>query len=77
MQTILQIPGFTDSAFTHVLAGLGAGFFAVCIGSPIDVVSVLYPLHSTPLQFWQTSEHWASINLALSSLHIAITSSFL
>ncbi|XP_011035210.1 PREDICTED: mitochondrial uncoupling protein 2 isoform X1 [Populus euphratica] len=37
-QTILQIPGFTDSAFTHVLAGLGAGFFAVCIGSPIDVV---------------------------------------
>ena len=46
MQTVLQIPGFTDSAFTHVLAGLGAGFFAVCIGSPIDVVSVLYPLHS-------------------------------
>ncbi|KAJ6750703.1 hypothetical protein OIU85_001261 [Salix viminalis] len=37
-QTILQIPGFMDSAFTHVLAGLGAGFFAVCIGSPIDVV---------------------------------------
>lgn len=37
-QTVLQIPGFTDGAFTHVLAGLGAGFFAVCIGSPIDVV---------------------------------------
>ncbi|KAJ4849925.1 Mitochondrial uncoupling protein 2 [Turnera subulata] len=37
-QTILQIPGFMDNVFTHILAGLGAGFFAVCIGSPIDVV---------------------------------------
>ncbi|KAF8396876.1 hypothetical protein HHK36_018511 [Tetracentron sinense] len=37
-QTILKISGFTDNAFTHLLAGLGAGFFAVCIGSPIDVV---------------------------------------
>ncbi|XP_072959146.1 mitochondrial uncoupling protein 1-like [Typha angustifolia] len=37
-QTILKIPGFTDNVFTHLLAGLGAGFFAVCIGSPIDVV---------------------------------------
>ncbi|KAJ8747691.1 hypothetical protein K2173_013142 [Erythroxylum novogranatense] len=37
-QTILQIPGFMDNIFTHLLAGLGAGFFAVCIGSPIDVV---------------------------------------
>ncbi|KNA11632.1 hypothetical protein SOVF_133380 [Spinacia oleracea] len=36
--TILAIPGFTDSALTHILAGLGAGFFAVCIGSPLDVV---------------------------------------
>ncbi|KAL9271287.1 Mitochondrial uncoupling protein 2-like protein [Drosera capensis] len=37
-ETILAIPGFTDNAFTHSLAGLGAGFFAVCIGSPVDVV---------------------------------------
>ncbi|KAJ0020152.1 hypothetical protein Pint_32614 [Pistacia integerrima] len=37
-QTILRIPGFMDNVFTHILAGLGAGFFAVCIGSPIDVV---------------------------------------
>ncbi|XP_020086922.1 mitochondrial uncoupling protein 2-like isoform X1 [Ananas comosus] len=37
-QTILKIPGFTDSVFTHLLAGLVAGFFAVCIGSPVDVV---------------------------------------
>ncbi|CAN1150679.1 Mitochondrial uncoupling protein 2 [Linum perenne] len=37
-QTILQIPGFRDSVLTHILAGLGAGFFAVSIGSPIDVV---------------------------------------
>ncbi|KAK6927045.1 Mitochondrial substrate/solute carrier [Dillenia turbinata] len=37
-QTILKLPGFTDSVLTHLLAGLGAGFFAVCIGSPVDVV---------------------------------------
>ncbi|GAB2286336.1 Mitochondrial uncoupling protein 2 [Dionaea muscipula] len=37
-ETVLTIPGFTDNAFTHTLAGLGAGFFAVCIGSPVDVV---------------------------------------
>lgn len=29
---------FTDSLPTHVVAGLGAGFLAVCIGSPVDVV---------------------------------------
>ncbi|XP_048500518.1 mitochondrial uncoupling protein 1 isoform X2 [Beta vulgaris subsp. vulgaris] len=37
-QSILRIPGFTDNVVTHMLAGLGAGFFAVCIGSPVDVV---------------------------------------
>lgn len=37
-ETILKIPGFTDNIFTHILAGLGAGLFAVYIGSPIDVV---------------------------------------
>ena len=29
---------FTDSLPTHVVAGLGAGFLAVCVGSPVDVV---------------------------------------
>jgi len=38
MQMFLKLPGFTDNVFTHLLAGLGAGFFAVCIGSPVDVV---------------------------------------
>ncbi|KAF7816055.1 mitochondrial uncoupling protein 2 [Senna tora] len=37
-RTILTIPGFTDNAFTHLVAGLGAGFFAVFVGSPVDVV---------------------------------------
>lgn len=40
MQTILKIPGFMDNVFTHLLAGLGAGLFAVFIGSPVDVVGV-------------------------------------
>lgn len=38
MQSILKIPGFTDNVVTQLLSGLGAGFFAVCIGSPVDVV---------------------------------------
>ncbi|KAM5552149.1 mitochondrial uncoupling protein 1-like, partial [Rosa sericea] len=37
-QTLLKIPGFKDNVVTHLFAGLGAGFFAVCIGSPVDVV---------------------------------------
>lgn len=44
MQMILRIPGFMDNVLTHMLAGLGAGFFAVCIGSPVDVVGVLFLL---------------------------------
>jgi solute carrier family 25 uncoupling protein 8/9 len=29
---------FKDNIVTHLVAGLGAGFFAVCVGSPVDVV---------------------------------------
>ncbi|KAL8544274.1 hypothetical protein ACS0TY_004708 [Phlomoides rotata] len=36
-QTILKLPGFTENVVTHLFAGLGAGFFAVCIGFPVDV----------------------------------------
>ncbi|KAL5204523.1 hypothetical protein ABZP36_009394 [Zizania latifolia] len=36
--TILKLPGFKDDVVTHLLSGLGAGFFAVCVGSPVDVV---------------------------------------
>lgn len=37
-QSLLKIPGFSDNVFTHLLSGLGAGFIAVCVGSPVDVV---------------------------------------
>lgn len=37
-ETILKLPGFTDNVLTHIVAGLGAGLFAVCIGSPMDVI---------------------------------------
>ncbi|GMH42066.1 hypothetical protein BSKO_09985 [Bryopsis sp. KO-2023] len=37
-ETLLATPYFEDNVVTHILAGLGAGFFAVCIGSPVDVV---------------------------------------
>ncbi|KAL6146131.1 hypothetical protein ACLB2K_056814 [Fragaria x ananassa] len=37
-QKLLKIPGFKDNVGTHLLSGLGAGFFAVCIGSPVDVI---------------------------------------
>lgn len=49
VQTILKIPGFTDNVVTHLFAGLGAGFFAVCIGSPVDVVLYLHS-HLIPLE---------------------------
>lgn len=37
-QTLLKLPGFSDNIVTHILSGLGAGFIAVCVGSPVDVV---------------------------------------
>ncbi|XP_051143527.1 mitochondrial uncoupling protein 2 isoform X2 [Andrographis paniculata] len=37
-ETIVKLSGFADNILTQLLAGLGAGFFAVCIGSPVDVV---------------------------------------
>lgn len=36
--TLLATGVFKDNVVTHILSGLGAGFFAVCIGSPVDVV---------------------------------------
>jgi solute carrier family 25 (mitochondrial uncoupling protein), member 8/9 len=30
--------GMPDNIVTHISAGLGAGFAAVCVGSPVDVV---------------------------------------
>jgi hypothetical protein len=40
LQSLLKLPGFTDNVVTHILSGLGAGFIAVCVGSPVDVVRV-------------------------------------
>jgi solute carrier family 25 uncoupling protein 8/9 len=37
-QSLLATGVFTDNIVTHILSGLGAGFFAVCLGSPVDVV---------------------------------------
>jgi solute carrier family 25 uncoupling protein 8/9 len=37
-QSLLASGYFKDNVVTHLLAGLGAGFFAVSIGSPVDVV---------------------------------------
>lgn len=36
--SLLETGVFQDNVVTHLLAGLGAGFFAVCVGSPVDVV---------------------------------------
>ncbi|EFJ35536.1 hypothetical protein SELMODRAFT_80205 [Selaginella moellendorffii] len=36
-QSLLKA-GLPDNSLTHVLSGLGAGFIAVCVGSPVDVV---------------------------------------
>jgi len=37
-QSLLASGLFQDNIVTHIAAGLGAGFFAVCVGSPVDVV---------------------------------------
>lgn len=37
-QSLLALPAFGDNIGTHLVAGLGAGFVAVCVGSPVDVV---------------------------------------
>jgi solute carrier family 25 uncoupling protein 8/9 len=36
--SLLATGYFSDNVVTHLVAGLGAGFFAVCVGSPVDVV---------------------------------------
>jgi hypothetical protein len=35
---LLETGIFKDNIVTHLFAGLGAGFIAVCCGSPVDVV---------------------------------------
>lgn len=37
-QTLIATGFFSDTVPCHLASGLGAGFFAVCIGSPVDVV---------------------------------------
>ena len=37
-QTLIGSGLFSDTVPCHIASGLGAGFFAVCIGSPVDVV---------------------------------------
>ena len=37
-QTLIGTGFFSDTVPCHLASGLGAGFFAVCIGSPVDVV---------------------------------------
>ena len=37
-QTLLESGVVGDNAICHILSGLGAGFFAVVCGSPVDVV---------------------------------------
>ncbi|KAK9822131.1 hypothetical protein WJX74_009601 [Apatococcus lobatus] len=37
-QTLLASGMFKDNVLCHLVSGLGAGFVAVCVGSPVDVV---------------------------------------
>lgn len=37
-QSLLATGVFHDNILTHLVSGLGAGFFAVCVGSPMDVI---------------------------------------
>ena len=35
---LLASGAFEDNTACHIMSGLGAGFVAVCVGSPVDVV---------------------------------------
>lgn len=37
-ETLINTGIFEDGVPCHLVSGLGAGFFAVCFGSPVDVV---------------------------------------
>ena len=37
-QSLLESGMFQDNVYCHLASGLGAGFVAVCVGSPVDVV---------------------------------------
>lgn len=37
-ESLLATGMFKDDVLTQMVAGLGAGFIAVCVGSPVDVV---------------------------------------
>lgn len=37
-QSLIKSGFFEDNVYCHLVSGLGAGFFAVCFGSPVDVV---------------------------------------
>ncbi len=50
-QTLIGSGLFSDTVPCHIASGLGAGFFAVCVGSPVDVVKsrmmgMFHMLHS-------------------------------
>jgi solute carrier family 25 uncoupling protein 8/9 len=38
VKSSLMAAGMEDGVLTHLLSGLGAGFVACCVGSPVDVV---------------------------------------
>lgn len=40
-QPLFKLPGFKNDVVTRILSGFGARLFAVCVGSPIDVVRCL------------------------------------
>jgi len=37
-ESLMKYAGFQDNVYCHLASGLGAGFLAVCVGSPVDVV---------------------------------------
>jgi hypothetical protein len=51
---------FTDNVVTHILSGLGAGFIAVCVGSPVDVVRISPLIGFQILFFIFQNEVWFS-----------------
>ena len=51
-QSLLEAGIVDDNAYCHILSGLGAGFFAVVCGSPVDVVKSRMMGRSQPKELW-------------------------
>ncbi len=71
-QTLIGSGLFSDTVPCHIASGLGAGFFAVCVGSPVDVVkSRMMGMSRTLHSMWSVQSRQHVLIMTAYSLHFA------